>query len=64
MKNGEFFFPPTPTMQNTSIPVAIDPNNLNYPFSESDVLVLGTGKSQYLANLAAIAAALSLAHHV
>ncbi len=60
MKNGQFQFPTSPISQGTTVPVDIDVKKLEYSFSEGDVLVLGTGKNQYLSNLATIAAALSL----
>ena len=60
MKNGEFQFPPSPMGQGTIVSTDITPDLLEVSFTESDVLVLGTGKNQYLSNLATIAAALSL----
>ncbi|TFG21117.1 MAG: DUF4443 domain-containing protein [Promethearchaeota archaeon] len=60
MKGGQFQFPPSPMSQGTIVTVDIDVKKLDYSFSEGDVLVLGTGKNQYLSNLATIAAALSL----
>ncbi len=60
LKDGEFQFPSTPFAESTLVSPKIDVNSLEYKFSEFDVLVLGTGKDQYLANLATIAAALSL----
>ena len=60
MKNGNFMFPSTPLAQETPVSPKISIKSLQYEFSESDVLVLGTGKDPYLANLATIAAALSL----
>jgi hypothetical protein len=61
MNEGKFQFPPTPLAKGTTVTPKIDLKDLDYAFSESDVLVLGTGKNQYLSNLATIAAALSLA---
>jgi len=60
MKNGIFHFPSTSLNQGKSISVAINAKSLEFPFTDADVLVLGTGKSLYLSNLATIAAALSL----
>ncbi|MHA1454025.1 MAG: DUF4443 domain-containing protein [Promethearchaeota archaeon] len=60
MKDGKFQFPPSPMSQNTSIFADIDVKKLEGSFSEVDVLVLGTGKTPELSNLATIAAALSL----
>lgn len=60
MKDGQFQFPPTPMVKGTVVSVEINVEALGYPFTESDVLVLGTGKTQYLSNIATIAAALSL----
>jgi predicted transcriptional regulator len=60
MKNGKFQFPPISLGPGTVVTAELNDSLLEVPFSESDVLVLGTGKNQYLANIATIAAALSL----
>ena len=60
MKNGTFHFPPSPMSQNKALTTKIDVKVIEYSFSETDVLVLGTGETPYLSNLATIAAALSL----
>jgi hypothetical protein len=61
MNEGEFQFPPTPLAKSTTVTPKIKLNDLDYSFSESDVLVMGTGKTLSLSNLATVAAALSLA---
>ncbi len=60
LKNKQLQFPTTPMNHGAEVSTDISPDMLGFPFTESDVLVLGTGKNQYLSNIATIVAALSL----